>query len=420
MIRKKFNKLNNYVYEEVLENGLRIYICKIKRKNIFAEMTVLYGSKDTEFKKEEDKNFIKTYTGTAHFLEHLIYTKDGDFDPAEIYNKNSASHNAYTSKTVTAYHFYGPRNFGENLNTLLKCVTTLNITKKDVDKERNIIRQELLKYEDNPSFISDTKCLENTIIEDSYRYDTGGKASDLDKIDLKMIKTCFDYFYKPSNMFLVIAGNVNPEKVIKQVKEFYQTKKFENFNVIRKEYMEPLKVLKEKEIFKKDISNKYISINYKMSKPKIDEYKLRVYLNAFLTLKFGSLTKIYEDILKDPNYISDINFSTFHTKTHSYLNFEVTVQNAPEQVIKLIDDTLKDEEINTKYTEIYKKLMIKNLILDFENSSRVAALIESDLLKYKKVYYDIYSKIKSLDVLDFKEFIKSLDFSNRSYVIVEK
>lgn len=85
-----------------------------------------------------------------------------------------------------------------------------------------------------------------------------------------------------------------------------------------------------------------------------------------------------------------------------------------------MDDTLKDEEINTKYTEIYKKLMIKNLILDFENSSRVAALIESDLLKYKKVYYDIYSKIKSLDVLDFKEFIKSLDFSNRSYVIVEK
>ena len=185
MIRKKFNKLNNYVYEEVLENGLRIYICKIKRKNIFAEMTVLYGSKDTEFKKEEDKNFIKTYTGTAHFLEHLIYTKDGDFDPAEIYNKNSASHNAYTNKTVTAYHFYGPRNFEENLNTLLKCVTTLNITKKDVDKERNIIRQELLKYEDNPGFISDTKCLENTIIEDSYRYDTGGKVSDLDKIDLR-------------------------------------------------------------------------------------------------------------------------------------------------------------------------------------------------------------------------------------------
>lgn len=59
MIRKKFNKLNNYVYEEVLENGLRIYICKIKRKNIFAEMTVLYGSKDTEFKKKKTKTLSK-------------------------------------------------------------------------------------------------------------------------------------------------------------------------------------------------------------------------------------------------------------------------------------------------------------------------------------------------------------------------
>ena len=43
MMKKKFDKLNNYVYEEVLDNGLRIYICNVKRKNIYAEMTVLYG-----------------------------------------------------------------------------------------------------------------------------------------------------------------------------------------------------------------------------------------------------------------------------------------------------------------------------------------------------------------------------------------
>ena len=64
--------------------------------------------------------------------------------------------------------------------------------------------------------------------------------------------------------------------------------------------------------------------------------------------------------------------------------------------------------------------MIKNLSLDFENSSRVASLIESDFLKYQKVHYDIYDKINSLDAQDFKDFIKNLNFSNRSYVIVEK
>ena len=85
-----------------------------------------------------------------------------------------------------------------------------------------------------------------------------------------------------------------------------------------------------------------------------------------------------------------------------------------------MDDTLKDEEINTKYTEIYKKLMIKNLILDFENSSRVASLIENDCLRYNHPIYDIYDKIKSLDVLDYQNFTKTLDFSNRNYVIVGK
>lgn len=50
-----------------------------------------------------------------------------------------------------------------------------------------------------------------------------------------------------------------------------------------------------------------------------------------------------------------------------------------------MDDTLKDEEINTKYTEIYKKLMIKTIILDFESPDRVASLIENDCLRYNHV-----------------------------------
>lgn len=420
MIKKKYNKLNNTMYEEVLENGLRIYICPLKRKNIYAEMNVLYGAKNISFKKEEDQEFIKTYTGTAHFLEHLIYTPDGDFNPAKIYNKNAASNNAYTNKNLTTYYFYGPLNFEENLNTLLRSVNSLNITEKDVDKERGIIKQELLKYADNKSFIAKTKALENAIVEDSYRYDTGGRIEDLEKIDLQMIKTCFEYFYRPDNMFLIIAGNVNPQKVIVQVKEFYQNKKFPKFKVIRNKYNEPAKVLKEKEIIHKDTSNNYISITYKIKKPKIDEYLLRVYLNAILRLKFGPLTKIYNSTYQDSNYVSDIDYGVTLIDDYALICFDVIVRNNPEKTIDLIDDTLKHAEINEDYIEIYKKLMIKTIILDFESPDRVASLIENDCLRYNHPIYDIYDKIKSLDVLDYQNFTKTLDFSNRNYVIVGK
>ena len=66
--------------------------------------------------------------------------------------------------------------------------------------------------------------------------------------------------------------------------------------------------MKEKEIIHKDTSNNYISITYKIKKPKIDEYLLRVYLNAILRLKFGPLTKIYNSTYQDSNYVSDIDY----------------------------------------------------------------------------------------------------------------
>lgn len=420
MIKKKFNKLNNYVYEEVLDNGLRIYICNIKRKNVLAEMTVLYGSNDICFKKEEDRGFIKTYSGVAHLLEHLMYLPNDDFDPARIYAENGAANNAYTDKKTTTYYVYGSSHFKENLNTLLTLVNSLKVKNEDLLKEREVIKQELLKYTDNPRYIASKRSVLNTIVKDSMRYDSGGEVFDLDKISLETINTCFKYFYQPSNMFLVICGDVNPKETINQIKEFYKNKSDCNFKVIRKEYKEPAAVLKEKEVIHKNISNKVISINYKIKKPNIDEYKLRIYLRALLSLKFGPLSKVYDDNLRDSNYVTNIEYGTFYIKDYAFLNFEVTVQKSPDKVIDLIDSILKDENLNEEYTEVYKKIMIKNLILDFENPSNVADLIESDILRDNSIKYDIYDEIKALDTLEFKKFIKTLDFSNKSEVIISK
>ena len=420
MIRKKFKKLNNYVYEEVLDNGLRIYICQMKRKNVFAEMTVLYGSKDICFKKKGSSEYIKTYPGTAHLLEHLMYLPDASFNPSKIYEENGASHNAYTNKSTTSYYFRGSTNFEDNLNTLLTCVTNLNVGENDVIKEREVIKQELLRYVDNPGYIAANRCIQNAIVKDNARYDNGGEIEDLYKINLDMIKTCFEYFYHPSNMFLVVCGDVDPEKVVNQVRNFYINKKYPKFTIIRKEEKEPLKVLKKNEVIHKDVSNKVICINYKIKKTEMDEFKLRVYLRALLELKFGPLSNIYDENLKNSNYITNIEYGIFYIKDYAFLNFQVTVQSNPEEFINLVDYVLKNGNLNEEYTEVYKKMMIKNLILDFENVSYVADIIEGDILKYNTIKYDIYDEIKALDVMDFKEFIKTLDFSNKSEVICEK
>lgn len=419
MMKKKFDKLNNYVYEEVLDNGLRIYICNVKRKNIYVEMTVLYGSKDICFKKDGE-DFINTYPGVAHLLEHLMYKADGEFDPSRIYEENGAANNAFTSKKTTSYYFCGSTNFESNLDTLLTMVSTLNVSTEDVEQEKKVIRQELLRDADNPKYIAYKKCMENTILNDSFRYDNGGEINDLSKISLDMVQKCFDYFYRPSNMFLVICGDVNPEKVIKQVKNFYKDKSFSSFEVTLKKYDEPVYVFKEKEIAHADVSNKNIVINYKLKKPKLDKFKMISYFKALLILKFGPLSQIYDSNLRDSNYVSNIEYGSFYTDDYAFLSFNVVVWDKADDVISLIDDTLKNGSLNEKYTDVYKKLMIRDLILDFENPGDVASLIQNNILTYGDIHYDIYNEIRALDVLDFKKFVSTLDFSNRSVVICEK
>ena len=147
---------------------------------------------------------------------------------------------------------------------------------------------------------------------------------------------------------------------------------------------------------------------------------MRIYFKALLSLKFGSLSQIYDNNLKDSNYVTNIEYGSFYTDDYAFYSFNVVVWDKANEVISLIDDTLKNGSLNEEHIDVYKKLMIKNLILDFENPGDVANLIQNDILTYGNIHYDIYNELKNLDVLDFKKFVSTLDFSNRSVVVCEK
>ena len=83
MKKKKINGLNLDIYEEVLENGLKIFVCPMKRYKIDARMTVNFGSDTLEF--EKDGKLLKVPAGIAHFLEHKMFSKEDGSDISNIY-----------------------------------------------------------------------------------------------------------------------------------------------------------------------------------------------------------------------------------------------------------------------------------------------------------------------------------------------
>ena len=79
-MKKSYVGLDLDVYEEVLDNGLRIFISKIPRHTIHARITTFFGGSILEFKMDGHNEFTKVPGGVAHFLEHKMFEKkDGKY-----------------------------------------------------------------------------------------------------------------------------------------------------------------------------------------------------------------------------------------------------------------------------------------------------------------------------------------------------
>ena len=124
-------------------SGLEIFVCEMEGfSTTEALFGTKYGSINTCFKTNADKEFTTVPEGIAHFLEHKLFENE-DCDAFELYAKTGANANAYTSFDRTCYLFSCSDNYKESLEILLSFVQNPYFTQETVDKEQGIIGQEI-------------------------------------------------------------------------------------------------------------------------------------------------------------------------------------------------------------------------------------------------------------------------------------
>ncbi len=421
MNKVSYENIDLDVYTEVLDNGLRVFLTKIERNEIHARITSLYGGSVVEFKNKKDKEYTKVPAGIAHFLEHKMFEKK-DYDPLQIYEKNGASANAFTTEEITSYHFTGIHNFYDNLNTLLKCVHEPYFTDENVEKEKGIISQEKKEDLDSVYYITRDKAFENTFKYSGYKNTVLGSLDEINNMTKEDLYKVYNTFYHPSNMVLTISGGIDIEKTMKFIKDFYNKRDFgEKKEIVLKEVDEPKEVVKKKEIIYKDMNSKEIYINYKIKKnaKMNDKFKTICFLNMFLQMNFGGLSALSDITFKDKNYLAPINFSLLVADDVYVLQFNITAKNDTEAVINLIDDTLKAKNVDEKIFNLLKKNNISFLITSTENTKSICYEIVSQIKNYETLIPNIYDRLFNLKFNDFKTLVESLDLNNRAVVILE-
>lgn len=226
MDKKFYSQVNETIYEYDHASGLHVQIIPKEGYNKkFAILTVDFGSVNTEFILPGEKEVTKVPGGIAHFLEHKLFEQK-DADILEQFARLGASANAATSFSRTYYYFTATENFEECFDLLLYFVFNPYLTKENVEKEKGIITQEINMYLDNPYFISSMNLQRAIYHNNPIRNDIAGTCEDIMSIDVDVLKKVYNAFYTPSNMSLVVVGDVNPDNITPAVdKAFNHIKK---------------------------------------------------------------------------------------------------------------------------------------------------------------------------------------------------
>ena len=212
------NKIINEKYKKYYHaSGLDVYIFPKKMSTVYALLGVKYGSLYSNFKIGED--LINVPDGVAHFLEHKLFTNEDGSDSFERFSIYGADANAYTSFNRTAYLFSCTDNFVPSLKELLYFVTHPYFTEESVASEMGIIAEEIKMYDDSPSDRCYYGMLEGMYRDNGIKKNICGTVESISKITPDILYTCYKNFYRPSNMILIVCGDVDEKEIINIVNE---------------------------------------------------------------------------------------------------------------------------------------------------------------------------------------------------------
>lgn len=197
---------------ETLPNGLPV--CVVPKPGYarkFAFFTTRYGGMDMRF--QLNGQWLDTPAGIAHYLEHKMFDTEAGNALQEL-AKNGAEPNAFTSNAITCYYFDSTEKFYENLEILLSFVSVPYFTEESVEKEQGIIAQEINMIEDNPEWQVYKRLMQALYHTSPARTSVAGSVESIRQITAQTLYDCHKAFYTPSNMCLVVVGDVDADKVL--------------------------------------------------------------------------------------------------------------------------------------------------------------------------------------------------------------
>lgn len=412
------NDFKESLYSYKTASGLDVIL--IHRPG-FKQSTAIYATPFGSLNLEQKLNgeHIVHKQGLAHFLEHKLFEVEDGTDVLSTFANMGASANAFTSYNETMYYFTHNGAIQEPLELLLDFVSSFKISEASVEKEKGIITEELIMYEQMPDMILLTETFRNVFHDYPLIYDIAGTRESVADTTLADLELAYEMNYNDGRMVLVVVSPEDPE-ILKSIIDAKTKNHPKSFNHVEDTFKtEAHEVVHEHRTLKAQVTQDKMSLAYKFpyegNDRLMDEFKIRMILDMNFTDMDPQFQSYLDDKILSQTFQYDIDIQEdiaviyFFNDGEDFDAFKTLINDKMQSLS--IDEALFDQLSRRLYGE---------MIFSLSNISRIGITVARFHLDDAN-YYDFMKNIKALQYEDLFKIAQTLNnFSISSLLLTDK
>ncbi|MCL1832978.1 MAG: insulinase family protein [Leptospirales bacterium] len=361
--------------------------------------------------------------GYAHFVEHMLFKGTEKYSAKEIarsIDRVGGQHNAATNREYTCYYINVVSDYIELAIEILSDMYYNSLfNPEEIEKEKNVILEEIKMYEDTPDEFIHDLFMEKMLQGHPLSHSILGTVEEISSVSQSSIIGFYNEHYVNNNVIVAIAGNFDPDKTKSMVSKYFGREKKSVLPIYPIVTGAPARISREH--IKKDLEQVHFCIGLEGIK-RGDEDRWGLYILS--TILGGSMSSRLFQNIREKEGISYSIYS-FHS---SYIDcgvfgiycatmpekFGLTVDLIMKECKKMFYEGITDEEFNDT-----KTFMKGNLALSLESNEVKMSQLARNEMTYGR-YFDFNDIVKIIDNISLDDYLRVCEkiFKNKTFSLV--
>ncbi len=398
----------------ILPNGLRIVHKPADGNVSYCGFIIDAGTRD-----EDAGEF-----GMAHFIEHMLFKGTAKRRSHHIINRMEAvggELNAYTNKEETViYSVFLKEHFERALELMSDLVFNSQFPQQEIEKEVDVIIDEIHSYEDNPSELIFDE-FENIVYAGAQiGHNILGEPDLLQTFDTAKAQAFVAKHYHLSNMVFFSVGNTDFRKVVRFAEKYLSGITANGNNVDR---LKSLVAVPSRKMINKDTSQVHAligSCSYDLFNPK---RKVLYLLNNILGGP-GMNSRLNVSLREKYGYVYNVESSvTSYTDTGLFsIYFGCDKRNAEkcENLVLRELKRMRNVAVTSSQLASAKKQLMGQVGISGDNKENVALALGKSFMHYGRFdsQQETYAKIEAITSNQLLEVANEIFDENRLFTLI--